>query len=175
MEQDSAGQALAQTPRKTSAALSERNASYYPKPRVTLRSTLGAKLSYAFGVGRISDPSERGRGRPRHNVGRASSPVRLPKTGWKMSKLQATLSELDVFRTPTQGSAALHPDSAQGFVAARRCHTHRLRMARARRSLRRRPGLRSLTPSAYFPDNLLILHLIAKRSLTRDTYMKNAG
>ena len=28
------------------------------------------------------------------------------------------------------------------------------------------PGLRSLTPSAYFPDNPLKVHLIAKRSLT---------
>jgi DAK2 domain len=33
-------------------------------------------------------PRERGRGRPRHNVGRASSPVRLPKTAWKLAKLQ---------------------------------------------------------------------------------------
>src|SRR6516164_9554677 len=32
---------------------------------------------------------ERGRGRPRHNVGRATSPVRLPKTTWKLAKLQS--------------------------------------------------------------------------------------
>ena len=32
--------------------------------------------------------SRRGRGRPRHNVGRATSPVRLPKTAWKLAKLQ---------------------------------------------------------------------------------------
>ena len=30
----------------------------------------------------------RGRGRPRHNVERASSPVRFPKTAWKLAKLQ---------------------------------------------------------------------------------------
>jgi hypothetical protein len=33
-------------------------------------------------------PDQRGRGRPRHNVGRASSPVRLPKTVGKLAKLQ---------------------------------------------------------------------------------------
>jgi len=32
--------------------------------------------------------TRRGRGRPRHIVGRASSPVRLPKTAWKLAKLQ---------------------------------------------------------------------------------------
>ena len=31
---------------------------------------------------------ERWRGRPRLNVGRASPPVRLPKTAWKLGKLQ---------------------------------------------------------------------------------------
>jgi hypothetical protein len=31
---------------------------------------------------------ERGRGRPRHNVGRASSPVRFPKTAWKLATEQ---------------------------------------------------------------------------------------
>jgi len=32
---------------------------------------------------------KRGRGGPRHNVGRASSPVRLPKTAWKLAKPQS--------------------------------------------------------------------------------------
>ena len=32
--------------------------------------------------------TRRGRGRPRHNVGRASSPVRFAKTAWKLAKLQ---------------------------------------------------------------------------------------
>src|SRR5262249_42560746 len=34
-------------------------------------------------------PGKRGRGRPRHNVGRASPPVRLLETAWKMSELQS--------------------------------------------------------------------------------------
>ena len=33
----------------------------------------------------------RGRGRPRHNVGRASSPVRSPKTAWKLAKRRTGL------------------------------------------------------------------------------------
>jgi hypothetical protein len=51
--------------------------------------------------------------------------------------------------TPTQGSQSLHPDYAQGFVAARLCDMLLLKATRARRSLRRRPGLRPVTPSAY--------------------------
>src|SRR6516225_2749385 len=38
-----------------------------------------------------------GRGRPRHNVGRASPPDRLPKTAWKLAKLQ---------RSPRRGDPA---------------------------------------------------------------------
>src|SRR5262249_19248802 len=34
----------------------------------------------------------RGRGRPRHNVGRASPPVRLPKTAWKNVQTPETAS-----------------------------------------------------------------------------------
>jgi hypothetical protein len=34
---------------------------------------------------RLLGGAKRGRGRPRHNVGRASPPVRLPKTDWKLA------------------------------------------------------------------------------------------
>ena len=37
---------------------------------------------------RLLGGAKRGRGRPRHNVGRASPPLRLPKTDWKLAKLQ---------------------------------------------------------------------------------------
>jgi hypothetical protein len=43
---------------------------------------------------------KRGRGRPRHNVRRASSPVRWPKAAWKLAKLQRETQAppLQVFR-----------------------------------------------------------------------------
>jgi hypothetical protein len=42
---------------------------------------------------------------------------------------------------------SLHSDYARGFVAATHCDLHVLKATRARRSLRRRPGLNSQGPS----------------------------
>src|SRR6516164_8173130 len=64
---------------------------------VTYRNTRGAIASATAAWAILLDRSavrgkrpnsRRGRGRPRHNVGRATSPVRLPKTAWKLAKLQ---------------------------------------------------------------------------------------
>src|SRR6516165_6602143 len=55
----------------------------------------------------------RGRGRPRHNVGRASSPIRLPKTAWKLAKLRTS---------DFCGLASGHgPNNKEGLNAAGNC------------------------------------------------------
>src|SRR6516164_8397524 len=53
----------------------------------------------------------------------------------------AALSERTALIFSTQGSASLHPDYAQGFVVTTHCEMHLFNPARARRSLRRWPGL----------------------------------
>jgi hypothetical protein len=55
--------------------------------------TAGAKAEIDFDSsgGELLATPVRGRGRPRHNVGRASSPVRFPKAARKLAKLQGKL------------------------------------------------------------------------------------
>ena len=56
--------------------------------------------------------AKRGRGRPRYNVGRASSPVRLPKTAriWDVTDVSAEVRPL-----PDEGGG--HPSLTAGGVA----------------------------------------------------------
>jgi hypothetical protein len=70
----------------------------------------------------VSSLEVRGRGRPRHNVVRASSPVRLPKTVWELAELHPAVSTLGYL--PHQ---ATRPERAQeGNTPGHRVHRNKV-------------------------------------------------
>src|SRR6516225_2903438 len=126
----------------------------------------------------------RGRGRPRHNVGRASPPVRLPKTAWKNVQTGATAERSNSWANLFSRCAATTPRPLGLTVVPRRkCPSSRDRFAVIGKFLsplvvvERTPGLQRwlergiLSPArrtAHLPERIAIkCHLLRAKGARR--------